>query len=233
MTLKNRFPKNVPSVLLLLFIAAVSALLTSCAATSVSSDYNRSLDFRQYKTFAWLPKTHDPKNDSQFDNQIVETNIKNLASGELKSRGYSVDVDQPDLLIDFYVEVANKVDHVTTPVYNYAYNYNNYNNNGYNNNYNRPYNNNIYSNNNSYYNNNSYLSSGTPVITNYVTQDVPYEQGTLTILIIDRKTNDLLWKGWSVGVVTDESSFEYELPSDIRRLFKQFPVPVIPAPKKK
>jgi len=232
MILKNHFPKNSQLALSLFVIVAVSALLSSCAATSVSSDYNRSLDFKQYKTFAWLPKTHDPKNDSQFDNQIVETNIKNLASGELKSRGYTVDVDQPDLLIDFYVEVQNEVDHVTTPVYGYAYNYNSYN--SYNGNYNRPYNNNIYSNNNSYYNNNTYLNNtGMPVVTGYTTQNVPYEQGTLTILIMDRKTNDLLWKGWSVGVVTDETSFEYELPSDIRRLFKQFPVPVIPVPKTK
>lgn len=209
---------------LLVYLGLIILLLSSCAATSISSDYNRSLDFKAYKTFAWLPKTHDPKNDGPFDNQIVETNIKNLGSGELKSRGYKVDVDEPDLLIDFYIDVANKVDHVTTPVYGYSYNYNG--------NFAGAYNNNMYSYRNSYYNNNSYINTA-PVVVGYNTQDVPYEQGTLTILIIERKTNTLVWKGWSVGTVTDESSFEYELPSDMRRLFKEFPVPVIVPPKQK
>ncbi|MBC7486955.1 MAG: DUF4136 domain-containing protein [Cytophagaceae bacterium] len=206
------------------YLGLIILLLSSCASTAVFSDYNRSLDFKSYKTFAWLPKTHDPKNDGPFDNQIVETNIKNLGSGELKSRGYKVDVDEPDLLIDFYVDVANKVDHVSTPVYGYAYNYNS--------NFARPYNNNLYSYRNSYYNNNSYINS-VPVVVGYNNQDIPYEEGTLTILIIDRKTNTLVWKGWSVGTVTDESSFEYELPSDMRRLFKEFPVMVIAPPKTK
>jgi hypothetical protein len=213
--------------IVLLAVLTFAVFLSSCAPTVVSSDYNRALNFKEYKTFAWLPKTHDVNNNNQFDNQIVETNIKNLGSGELKSRGYVVDVDQPDILVDFYIEVANKVQHVSTPVYGYAYNYNNYNN-GYNN-----YNNNMYSNRNSYYNNNSYLNNNAvPVVVGYKNQDIPYEEGTLTIVMIDRKTNQMIWKGWSVGTVTDESSFEYELPSDIRRLFKQFPVPVIPAPKK-
>ena len=209
---------------LFVYLGLVFLLLSSCAPTAIFSDYNRSLDFKTYKTFAWLPKTHDPKNDGPFDNQIVETNIKNLGSGELKSRGYKVDTNAPDLLIDFYVDVANKVDHVSTPVYGYAYNYNG--------NFSGAYNNNMYSYRNSYYGNNSYLNTA-PVVVGYTNQDIPYEEGTLTILIIDRKTNTLIWKGWSVGSVTDESSFEYELPSDMKRLFKEFPVLPLVAPKKK
>lgn len=220
----NRMLPEAKSSLLFFLVGLAATLLSSCAATSISSDYSRSVNFKEYKTFAWLPKTHDPQNDGPFDNQIVETNIKNLGSGELKSRGYKIDVSEPDLLIDFYVDVANKIEHVTNPVYSYPYNYNG--------NFARPYNNNLYSYRNSYYNNNSYINT-MPTVVGYTTQDIPYEEGTLTILIIDRKTNTLVWKGWSVGSVTDESSFEYELPSDMRRLFKEFPVPVIVQPKQK
>jgi hypothetical protein len=210
------------SVFNTLFFSSVILIVAlgfqSCAPTSVYSDYSRSTDFKTYSSFAWLPKNHDPKQDSQFDNQIVETNIKNLASGELKKRGFKIDVTAPDILVDFHVAVANKVDHVSTPVYSYPYNYNNYNANQ------GAYTNNMYSYNNSYYNNNSYLNTN-PMVS-YRTQDIPYEEGTLTILLIDRKSNQLIWKGWSVGTVNDEQSFEYELPDDIRRLFKQFPVPI-------
>jgi hypothetical protein len=198
----------------------VIVLFNSCAPTTIYSDYSKTTDFKSYTSFAWLPKNHDPQQEhTQFDNGIVETNIKNLASGELKSRGYVINTNEPDVLLDFHIDVANKVEHVSTPIYAHPYNYNNYNNY----NPNRPYNNNIYSNNNSYYN--------TTTIVGYNTQNIPYEEGTLTILMIERKSNRLLWKGWSVGTVTDEQTFEYELPSDIRRLFKQFPLPIPKAKK--
>ena len=217
-----------------ILIALITSLLvTACAPTTIYSDYDKSIDFKTYTTFAWLPKTHDTANDNGFNNQIIENNVKNLASGELKTRGYKVDVNSPDVLLDFHVSVANKVDHVSTPVYSYPYNYNNYNNNVYNNNstYNNTgyYNNMYYNNNNNYYNNYNNNINNSPSIVGYKTQDVPYEEGTLTIIMIDRKTNQLIWKGWSVGSITDEQSYEYELPSDIHRVFKEYPVPL---PKK-
>lgn len=220
--------KTFTNSLLISSLLIVFLLLESCAPTIIYSDFSKTIDFKNYKTFAWLPKNHDPSQDTQFDNQIVETNIKNLASGELKARGYAVDIAQPDILLDFYINVADKVQHVSTPIYGHPYNYNNYNPNQ------SPYRNNMYSNNNSYYNNNSYFNNNnTPaVIVGYQNQDIPYEEGTLTIVIVDRKSNQLIWKGWSVGSVTNEQNFEYELPSDIRRLFKQFPVPILPKPKK-
>ena len=218
--------KSIPFKNCAYVLLGFSALLfNSCASTTVYSDVSTGVNFNTYKSFAWLPKTHDAdQKNSTFDNEIIENNIKNLTSGELKNRGFKVDINEPDLLLDFYISVANKVDHVTTPIYGHPYNY------GFNQQtYNGNYSNNIYSNNNSYYNNNSYLNMNTVV--GYSTQNIPYQEGTLTILIIDRKENKLIWKGWSVGTLYDEQSFEYELPSDIRRLFKQFPIPVIP-PKK-
>lgn len=215
-------------ILTWIFYTASAWLLISCAPTRVSSNYVKSIDFKVYKSFAWLSKTHQSC-DSVLDNQIVETNIKNLVSGEMKSRGLVVDVNEPDLLLDFYIDIADKVDQVTTPVYGYAYNYNNYYN-GFNR---ADYNNRMYYRHNSYYNNNSYLyNNRTQQIIGYNTQDIPYQEGTLTILMIDRKSNRLVWKGWSVGTITDEAAFEYELPSDVRRLFKQFPVPLLPKSKK-
>jgi hypothetical protein len=216
--------KYIQNLAISIYLAGMMLLLNACAPTTIYSDYSKTIDFKSYKSFAWLPKNHNPQQDSAFDNSILESNIKNLASGELKSRGYQVNTNEPDVLLDFHITLANKVDQVSTPVYGYAYNYNNYN--SYYNSYNPgvPYYNNIYTYNNSYYNN-SYFNAPTSVI-GYTTENIPYEEGTLTILMIDRKSNQLVWKGWSVGSVTDEQTFEYELASDIHRLFKEFPVPV-------
>ena len=215
------------NLLLISGFLIVIATLESCAPTTIYSDYSRTIDFKSYSTFAWLPKNYDTIHNPDFDNAIVENNIKNLASGEMKARGYRIDVGEPDVLLDFHIDLADKVQHISTPIYGHPYNYNNYNP------YQSPYVNNMYTNRNSYYNNNSYINNNNTVIVGYQNQDIPYEQGTLTIIMIDRKSNQLIWKGWSVGTVTNEQNFEYELPSDIRRLFKQFPVPILPAPKTK
>jgi hypothetical protein len=222
--------KYIQNIIVCACIVIITPLLNSCAPTTVYSDYTRTTDFKSYKSFAWLPKNHDPQQNATFDNAIVETNIKNLASGELKNRGYQVNTAEPDILVDFHIAVADKVQQVSTPIYGHPYNYNNYNNYYNTNNPNRAYNNSMYSYNNSY-NNNGYYNNAATTIVGYNTQNIPYEEGTLTIIMIDRKSNQLIWKGWSVGTVTDEQTFEYELSSDIRRLFKEFPVPIPKAKK--
>jgi hypothetical protein len=86
----------------------------------------------------------------------------------------------------------------------HPYNYNGYN----------PYINNVY-------------VPPTPYIVGYSTQDIPYQEGTLTVIMIDRKTNRLIWKGWAIGTVTDEATYEWELHGDIHRIFNRFPLKVV------
>jgi len=62
------------------------------------------------------------------------------------------------------------------------------------------------------------------VVVGYNTQQVPYTEGTLVIEVIDRKTNQLVWKGWSVGTLNNEEDLEQQLPKDIRKIFTKYPV---------
>lgn len=63
----------------------------------------------------------------------------------------------------------------------------------------------------------------------YQQQQVTYDEGTLLVDVIDRKANQLIWRGWSVGTLTDEAALESELQGDIRKIFKKYPI----APPKK
>ena len=125
-----------------------SIMLAGCSNgiyQSIGSDYDRSVNFKPYKTYAWL-NNHPVHAPTPFDNEIIENNIKDYIDHELSARNYAPKVDRPDLLFELVLSNQKKVSTTTTPVYStpsysayptnsYRYfNQNNYrwNSNGYN-----------------------------------------------------------------------------------------------------
>jgi hypothetical protein len=195
-----------------LILIPVILFLGGCAAVQTYSDADKAVDFNKYHTYAWLQRS-DSVQDIFYSNQLVEKNIKYYAEQEMASRGYILDNNNPDVLIEYHTMVEKKHQTVSNPVYatpSYPYSpfYGPF---GYNTAY--PY---------TYYN--------TPYVIGYNVQEIDYNEGTLVIDIIDRKKNQLIWRGWSVGTVSDEQSLEKELPKDIKKIFKKYPVHV---PRKK
>jgi hypothetical protein len=172
---------------------------------NIGSESTSNVDFNQYKTYAWLRRSKDFQHaDPKIDNDIVEGNIIRYVNLELASRGYSIDTLTPDILLDYNIVTQNKVNQYQQPIYTTMYN--------------RPY----------YYNPyhpgyNPYMGP-TTYISGYRTVNVPYEDGTVTIYLLDRKTNKLIWQGWAEGSVDDSESFQWELPKDIDAIFKRYPV---------
>ena len=108
----------------LLLIAFV--LLAGCGVyNNISSDYDRSVDFTKYKTFAWLPdkdSTNTPTN-----NQIIRNNTINYFSHCMGERGMKANVDSPDVLLLLVVKSEKKEYTTTSPTY-YTYPSYNYSN---------------------------------------------------------------------------------------------------------
>jgi hypothetical protein len=225
-------------------------ILSGCLNASIFTDYDRSNDFSSYKTFAWSPEPHPPHKNENFDTQIIENNIKNYASEELKKRGYVVDITNPDIILDFDILVEKKTQTVTSTASSYPSNYNgSYNNNRYNNsgyyggsNVNSGYNNinSGYNNSNNGYNsgynnntmNNGYNNNMMPYQVGNTTSQVPYKEGTITIDVFDKKKNQFVWKGWAEEDLTDPESFSNDLQNDVHAIFKDYPVAVIKVKKK-
>jgi len=176
--------------------------LSSCAI-QVYSDYDKGAVFTNYKTFAWINRP-DSIDDIYYNNQLVDGNIKRYVSQELIQRGYKPDTMNPDILLEYNAVIRHGVQNLTTPVYANPYPYYGYAPFGY-----------------PYY---GYGYYANPVVVGYNTQQVPYTEGTLVIEVIDRKTNQLVWKGWSVGTLNNEEDLEQQLPKDIRKIFTKYPV---------
>jgi hypothetical protein len=184
-------------------------ILTGCSSVRIFSDYDRSADFKIYKSYAWL-QNPDTIHDLYYNNPLMEKNLKNYVNKEMAVRGYIIDIHHPDLLIEYHTEVEKKQQIVNNPVYSnstYPY-YMPY-----------MYNNPVYR--YGYYN--------SPRIIGYNSQVIDYNEGTLVIDVIDRKQNQLVWRGWSVDTVYDAQILEGQLPKDIKKIFKRYPVT---APKK-
>jgi Domain of unknown function (DUF4136) len=189
----------------MLSIAIIAMACNACSTYDIASDKDNAVDFSKYKTFAWYAKDPQSFKNNQFDNQIIESNIKNFVSAELKKKGLVVDIDNPDILLDYNLMIQKKTEQVQNPIYSHPYNYGFYN----------PYRINMTP------------FAYPPMIVGYRIQNIPYKEGTLTISAVDRNTNKLIWRGWSVGTLTDVQSYESDLHRDIHQILKKYPIAVL------
>lgn len=224
MNVLKRSNKNLVIALTGLLLAAIYG----CKMFKViNSDYDRSIDFSQYHTYAWLP---DKDNESsQYHNSIIHNNIKNYFSLHFAEFGYTADAENPDLLFEQVITTVNKSDNYTEqhpiatppPPYNYQanpyytptpnpYNYNNSNNFNYN--YNQQN-----------YSNNGYAYR--PPIQQYRTEThtQKYVETTFTLNAIDRKQNRLVWTCTVQADIYDNLYIESGIHPAVRSMIKTFP----------
>ncbi len=89
--------KYIPIVLLV--------LLTSCASISVNNDFDKNVDFSQYKTFAFYKPGVDKVEISDLDKKRILKSIEL----ELMAKGF-VKSETPDLLVNFFTKSREQVD---------------------------------------------------------------------------------------------------------------------------
>ena len=81
------------------------AILGSCSSLSVNSDYDKKLEFTQFKTFAFYKNGIDKVEISDLDKRRILNSIDEVltAKGLTKS-------ETPDLLINFFTKEREQVD---------------------------------------------------------------------------------------------------------------------------
>jgi hypothetical protein len=86
----------------------VLTVVFSCGSMKVSSDYDRSVNFNDYKTFGFTKESNElPAND------LVKNRILNAISSNLKSKGLT-ESDNPDMLVDLGLKTKEKTDYQST-----------------------------------------------------------------------------------------------------------------------
>ena len=173
-------------------------LLASCASTAhIEKDDNT--DFRQYKTFAWIDK--DGKRN--HSNDLTEQKVKDAVNKELeKTAGWRESKNRPDVLLSYDVLVEKTVAQRSDPVYSRSYTRTVYN----------PY-------------TRRYINVYYPSqFMGYDSYDVPSREGTVTITMIDAKTDKTVWQGWTTDEINGRNMSSKEIQNGVKAIFRKFDV---------
>ena len=189
-----------------LVTAAACLALSACASLpQVRASYDRSADFTQYKTFAFLSPLATDRDGYQ---SLVSQALKAATQREMEVRGLRVDNNAPQLLINFNAALVDKTRVSTSPV--------------------------MVSGGLGFYGGGFYgYRRGVYTLwPQYVEQTVVYnyKEGTLNIDVIDAARKQLVWE----GVVTDSSVTQQELAdlptslsNAVKAAFAKYPVQAI------
>lgn len=88
----------------------LSLILFSCSSTKIMSDYDESVNFKNYKTYNFSSET-----DKLPIDDIIKSRLINSISSNLDNKGF-VQSDNPDFLVDLDVKTKNKRDYSNTNV---------------------------------------------------------------------------------------------------------------------
>jgi len=205
----------------IVFIAALSQLLFfSCGIyTAISVQSDAGTDFTKYQTFAWLHDDVDTTN-SPYNNQIIRNNIRNYFGKCFAERGFNVNLDTPDVLLQVMIvnqKKSREISYYAQPMYYYYSRY------YFGSDYYSPYPFNYY-----YHQLNVFCYPF-----GYCTEKIDYVEGAITLNVIDRKENKLVWSGTAKGDIYDASFINRNIHPAVQSIMKKFPVKQIDGRKDK
>jgi hypothetical protein len=97
-----------------LFIAAFAVLLSACAASGpkVRTDRDPTANLSSYKTFGFYDQL---LGDRARYSTIMSNRLRAATIEQMSKLGYTYDVRNPQLRVNFFLQVANRVDVRSTP----------------------------------------------------------------------------------------------------------------------
>lgn len=180
---------------------ALVFLLASCASTAhIEKDDNA--DFSKYNSFAWVDKDGEGKSDRNKSNDLTEQKIREAVNKELAKSGWKQTKSRPDVLLSYDVLVERNTVESSNAVYS------------------RPQSRVVF---------NPYTRRYSTIY--YPSQFMGYDrderairEGTVTISMIDAKTDKTVWQGWTTDEVSSKNLTSKEITNSVRSIFKKFDI---------
>lgn len=189
-----KFLKFYPAILLF------SLVLVSCGSSGPSAKDDLK-KLKSYDSYAYLPNK-DTIISGEFDNDGIQQVIVETINANMEDEGFVLNKRNPDVLVHFHPMFDEKISVNANPVYtNYAYYRPGY--------YIGPY-----------YQDYMYENYFTVQRLNGPrVEQVPYRERSIVIDLIDRRTNEILWRGTS-GETIGDRRIEKQIRSYIDDIFK-------------
>jgi len=168
--------------------------LAACSSVTVNTDWNSSIDFSQYKTFAWLPDTVDKDIDS-----FAQDRLTNAITAELVKHGLTKVTADPQLYVTFRAKRSSSTQYTTVSTgYGYGAGWGGW----------------------GYYG--GYGYGGGMGVSTTSEQQIP--QGNLIVVLVDPKLNQMVWRSNAkADLADDQEGRAQQLKSAMEQMFSQFP----------
>jgi hypothetical protein len=179
-------------------VLAVGAFILNSCGTSAHIEKDESANLKNYKTYAWI----DKESKEKIKNDIAEQNLKTAVNTELQKSGYRQVKSNPDLLLSYDLLVERSVRQQNDPVYSQPFSKVFYNP------YTRRY--------GTLYYPSQFMG--------YEDYSVPVKEGTVSISMIDAKTDKTIWQGWTTDELDGNRFSSKEVQKNVKSIFKKFDV---------
>jgi hypothetical protein len=179
-------------------VLAVSAMVLNSCGTSAHIEKDESANLKNYKTYTWI----DKENKDKLKNEIAAQNLKSIVNEELQKNGFREVKHNPDMLLSYDLLVEKSVKEQNHAVYSQPYSRVYYNP------YSRRY--------GTIYYPSQFLG--------YDSYTTPVKEGTVSISMIDAKTDKTIWQGWTTDELNSSNFTSKEVQKNVRSIFKKFDV---------
>lgn len=187
----------------MIWVAAVAMsaalLITGCAGTA-HIEKDKSADFSKYKTYAWAEKPETNEAKKARRNELTEANIRNSVNQQLQKIGWKEVDKNPDIMVNYELLVERTEKEQKDAVYSPSYT-------------------------RSYYNRytgrvNTYYYPGQ--FSGYDTYTTTVKEGTVTVTMIDNKTDKAVWQGWITSEIDSRKMTGKEIDQSVKTIFRKF-----------
>lgn len=181
-------------------VAISAVLLFSGCAGNAHIEKDKSADFSKYHTYAWLDKPQSQEIKKKNRKDLTDINIRNAVDEQLRKNGWREVSSNPDVLVSFDLLVEKNEKERRDPVYSHPYSRNYYN---------------------------RYTGKVSTIyfpsqFLGYDSYTTTVKEGTITITLIDNRTDKTVWQGWTTDELYGSRITGKEIDQNVKSIFRKF-----------
>jgi hypothetical protein len=180
----------------------IAGLMVMGCKTPVYVQKDDAADMNSYKTYSWVDTRKDANDKSVRATVFADINIRNAANKALVKTGWREVKNNPDILISYDILVEKSTQRQSDPVYTQPFT-------------------------RMYYN--PYLRRWGTIyypsrFLGYDTYETLVKEGTITITMMDAKTDKPVWQGWTTHTLEGNRLNKDEINSAVSNIFRKLDV---------
>jgi hypothetical protein len=180
-------------------LAVLILAFSSCSPTAYV-EKDPSVNLGNYNSFAWVDSRATQDDNGKNPAAFAQLSVQNEVNQQLQKKGWRLDNKNPDVLLSYDILVERNVQQQNDPVYS------------------RPF--------IRYYYNPFFRRWGTIYypsrFVGYDSYNVPVREATLTLSMMDAKSDKKVWQGWTTQQVTSRIMSKDEIRGSVKSIFKKF-----------